>query len=88
MHPDANIARIFHQEQRKTRQVTMTRNTLVWAAGLLAMGATAVSSTLIWLLVTRPTMVATAAGGSEVTDLLEVLVGVIYEALLGLVQYL
>jgi hypothetical protein len=88
MHPDADIARIFHQEQRKIRQVTMTRNTLVWAAGLLAMGATAVSSTLIWLLVTRPTMVATAAGGAKVTDLLEVLVGVIYEALLGLVQYL
>ncbi|HEY7444674.1 MAG TPA: hypothetical protein VH701_19750 [Vicinamibacterales bacterium] len=66
----------------------MTRNTLVWAAGLLAMGATAVSSALIWLLVTRPTMVATAAGGSEVTDLLEVLASVIYEALLDLVRYL
>jgi hypothetical protein len=66
----------------------MTRNTLVWAAGLLAVGATAVSSALIWLLVTRPTMVATAAGGSEVTDLLEILAGVIYEALLGLVRYL
>jgi hypothetical protein len=66
----------------------MTRNTLVWAAGLLAVGATAVSSALIWLLVTRPSMVATAAGGSEVTDLLEVLASVIYEALLGLVRYL
>jgi hypothetical protein len=43
---------------------------------------------LIWLLVTRPTMVATAAGGSEVTDLLEVLASVIYEALLDLVRYL
>lgn len=66
----------------------MTRSTLVWAAGLLAMGATAVSSALIWLLVTRPTMVATAAGTSEVTDLLQVLVSVVYEALMGLVQYL
>ena len=66
----------------------MTRSTLVWAAGLLAMGATAVSSALIWLLVTRPTMVATAAGGSEMTDLLQVLVGAIYEALLGLLRYL
>jgi hypothetical protein len=52
------------------------------------MGATAVSSALIWLLVTRPTMVATAAGTSEVTDLLQVLVSVVYEALMGLVQYL
>ena len=66
----------------------MTRSTLVWAAGLLAMGATAVSSALIWLLVTRPTMVATAAGASEVTDVLQVLVGVIYEALIDLIRYL
>ena len=66
----------------------MTRSTLVWAAGLLAMGATAVSSALIWLLVTRPSMVATAAGTSDVTDLLQVLVGVVYEALMDLVRYL
>jgi hypothetical protein len=66
----------------------MTRSTLIWAAGFLAMGATAVSSALIWLLVTRPTTVATAAGTSEVTDLLQVLVGVIYEAFMSLVRYL
>lgn len=66
----------------------MTRSTLVWAAGMLAMGATAVSSALIWLLVTRPTSVATAAGGSDVPELFQALMSVLYEAVLGLVEYL
>ena len=65
----------------------MTRSTLVWAAGLLAMGATAVSSALIWLLVTRPTTVATAAGTKRGNRPPAGTGGVIYEALMGLVRY-
>jgi hypothetical protein len=55
---------------------------------MLAMGATAVSSALIWLLVTRPSTVATAAGGSDVPELFQALMSVLYEAVLGLVEYL
>ena len=57
-------------------------------AGLVAVGAAIVAAATIWLLLTDPVTVATAVDEGQISPLIRELAEVIYNALIGLLQYL
>jgi hypothetical protein len=57
-------------------------------AGGLIVGATALTGATVWLLVTAPATVATAVNSREVLPLVQMVMGVLYQALLRLAGYL
>jgi hypothetical protein len=65
-----------------------TRNVVSAVAGFLAVGASVVAAVSIRLLLTDPVRVVDAASGRNLAPLFHAVVGVIVQALSGLVRYL
>jgi hypothetical protein len=64
------------------------RNLVLAVTGGLIVAATALTGATVWLLVTAPATVASAVSSREMLPLVQMVVGVLYQALLRLAGYL
>ena len=71
------------------RTTSMTRKTLALAAmGGTAIGSALVAGLTVWLLITQPMIVAHAVTEHDMTPILDAVVVVLRDLLVGLVRYL